>query len=135
MVVCVCAPQTADVQSRLMDLLESKCMAFSIRLLILKALDASLRFPNGVRWFLGSHLQQAKSQHKEPATAYQRIVQLMTKKQVKAGAEGEGGVLCAGVPVGFFSSRSTVLSTGEVGGKKCVQKKKKSARFVTSISK
>nr|KAG5709022.1 hypothetical protein BaRGS_004661 [Batillaria attramentaria] len=40
---------TRGVQYSLLNLLESPYMAFSIRLQILKALDASLRFPDGVR--------------------------------------------------------------------------------------
>lgn len=96
--VCVCE-QTAGVQCKLLDLLESKFMAFSIRLLILKALDASLRFPSGVRWFLGSHPQQDKG--KDQVTAYQRIVQLMTKKQVMDG-EGSVGLVWVFVVIAFF---------------------------------
>ena len=47
--------------------------------------------------------------------------------------QGEDQFFCpSGVPVGFFLP---VLSTGEVGKKKCVKKTKKRARFVTSISK
>ena len=96
--MCVCE-QTAGVQCKLLDLLESKFMAFSIRLLILKALDASLRFPSGVRWFLGSHPQQDKG--KDQVTAYQRIVQLMTKKQVMDG-EGSVGLIRVFVVIAFF---------------------------------
>jgi hypothetical protein len=74
--------QTAGIQSRLLDLLESKVMAFSVRLLILKALDASLRFPNGVRWFLGNHPEQSKAKYKEETSVYKRLLQLMTHKQL-----------------------------------------------------
>ncbi|KAK7500315.1 hypothetical protein BaRGS_00008538, partial [Batillaria attramentaria] len=73
---------TRGVQYSLLNLLESPYMAFSIRLQILKALDASLRFPDGVRWFLGSHPEQEARRDSATLTCYQRTVQLMTKKQL-----------------------------------------------------
>ncbi|XP_025114734.1 protein virilizer homolog isoform X3 [Pomacea canaliculata] len=71
-----------NVQHCLLDLLENPCMAFSIRLLILRALDASLRFPDGVSWFLGLHSKQDVNKRADGVSCYQRLVQLMNKKQV-----------------------------------------------------
>ncbi|KAL8610324.1 hypothetical protein ACOMHN_041138 [Nucella lapillus] len=83
----------AGVQSKLVDLLESRFMAFSVRLLIVTALDASLRFANGVRWFLGSHPQQTHGKFKDELSAYQRIVQLMSRKQLAQVMMAMNGLL------------------------------------------
>ena len=73
-----------NVQHKLLDLFVAPHMAFSIKLHILKALDQTMYFSDGVKWCIGSHPDQdARSQQ---ATCYQRVLDSMLKKQVRRAA-------------------------------------------------
>lgn len=91
--------QALDVQHKLLDLFVAPHMSFSLKLQIVRAIDQSTRFTDGMKWFQGNHvLQQTKVKAEANQTGppdvcmdvedvkkescYQRLVNCMMNKQV-----------------------------------------------------
>ncbi|XP_056008740.1 protein virilizer homolog isoform X5 [Ostrea edulis] len=77
--VCVQA-LVQGVQTRLLDLLASPFMSFSIKVQIVRTLDQTTYFVDGIQWLLGRHSKQQGTE-KSQDTCFQRILTLMLKKQ------------------------------------------------------
>ena len=91
-------PQSKEVQHTLLDLFCSEYMSSSLKLQIVKALDASTRLKEGLDWFLGQHHLQVENGTEiegdgcdtdldRPTavtrqTGYQRLLDIMLQKQV-----------------------------------------------------
>ncbi|ESO87799.1 hypothetical protein LOTGIDRAFT_234825 [Lottia gigantea] len=67
-----------DIQHKLINLFVSPYMAFSVKLLIVQALDKTVRFIDGLNWFLGTHTNQIPNKQ----TCYQRVLEIMMGKQL-----------------------------------------------------
>ncbi|CAH1398905.1 unnamed protein product [Nezara viridula] len=70
---CIRVVKEAKAQERLLDLHQEEHMALSIKLMILKALDATLRFDSSIEQFI--HVGKA-----EYVSGYQRLIKLLEEK-------------------------------------------------------
>ncbi|KAI0219773.1 hypothetical protein LSAT2_028704 [Lamellibrachia satsuma] len=95
-----------DVQHRLLDLYSSQYMSSSLKLHIVRALDSTMRFVDGLQWFFSQHLLQEATSGRDDLpmlatvktemsdgcndddntvtarpTAYQRLLEVMMKKE------------------------------------------------------
>jgi hypothetical protein len=67
----------------LLDLLASPFMSFSLKVQIVRALDQTTYFVDGIQWLLGRHSKQREYGADKPQdTGFQRILTLMLRKQV-----------------------------------------------------
>ena len=80
--------QRINVQQRLFDLFESQYMSATVKLQIVRALDQSTRRACGMRWFVGIHPEQLHKTSETTTTesAYQRLVRILTTKQVRSAS-------------------------------------------------
>lgn len=62
--------------------MESPYMSFSLKLQIVRSLDQTTFFVDGIQWILGRHVKQLNKAVGEKDTCFQRILTLMLGKQV-----------------------------------------------------
>lgn len=85
--LCTCDPDICiqalekDVQTKLLSLMESPYMSFSLKLQIVRSLDQTTFFVDGIQWLLGRHVKQLNKAVGEKDTCFQRILTLMLGKQ------------------------------------------------------
>lgn len=70
------------MQTKLLSLMESPYMSFSLKLQIVRSLDQTTFFVDGIQWLLGRHVKQLNKAVGEKDTCFQRILTLMLGKQV-----------------------------------------------------
>ena len=68
---------------KLLDLFESQYMSLSLKLQIVRSLDCTTRFREGIESFMGISDGETEIDNREPAQSpYQRLVNMMIAKQV-----------------------------------------------------
>ncbi|XP_078337705.1 protein virilizer homolog isoform X3 [Crassostrea virginica] len=78
--ICVQALEK-EVQSKLVCLMESPFMSYSLKVQIIRSLDMTTFFVDGIQWLLGSHSKQLIKAENAQSNCLQRILSLMLKKQ------------------------------------------------------
>ncbi|KAK3085549.1 hypothetical protein FSP39_005168 [Pinctada imbricata] len=85
--LCCCDPDITkalmerNVQHKLIDLFESPCMSFSLKIQIVRALDQTTRLTCGLEHFLSdTPVSTATGEGQQAGTGYQRILNVMAKK-------------------------------------------------------
>ena len=62
--------------------MESPFMSYSLKVQIIRSLDMTTFFVDGIQWLLGSHSKQLIQAENAQSNCLQRILSLMLKKQV-----------------------------------------------------